>query len=121
MNTPGVEAVLDLRTEVHEGAKRIRKKIRDSFEEWFRVCDHILDVYRARFLMREPTAGELEEHRVAVGECIATCEGMAAQLDGGSDEERELLSRLEVRIRQLKDAYDTFHDPAFSELMPKEC
>ncbi len=105
----------DLRKEVHEGAERVRKRIQETFEEWFSICDHILDVHRTRYLFRVPNAHELEEHKIAVGESIETCSAMAAQLDTRSPVERELLGRLQIRIRQLKDAYETFHDPHFTD------
>ena len=115
MNALETGTLPDLRAQVHEGTKRVRKKIQETLEEWFQICDHILDAHRSRFLFREPTPVELEEHKIAVSECIETCKLMAAQLDSRSAAERDLLARLQIRIRQLKDAYDTFHDPSFSD------
>src|SRR5688500_9581286 len=66
MSAMGTPTVPDLRAEVLEGTKRVRIRIRETLEEWFGVCDHILDVHRTRFLMREPTARKLEEHKAGV-------------------------------------------------------
>src|SRR5688572_30771840 len=115
MSALGTSTAADLRAEVQEGTKRVRVRIRETLEDWFHVCDHILDIHRTRFLVREPSADELEEHRVAVGECIETCRLMAAQLTDRSADERDFLSRLNIRTRQLQDAYDTFHDRTFSD------
>lgn len=129
----------DIRKEVHEAKSRqlqgwyglggwilklecdaeIQKKARETtnhlMEDWFKICDRILDIHRSNFLFREPTAHDLEEHKIAVGECVETCRTMAGQLeDDPSPEIRDLASRLEIRIRLLTDAYTLFHDPKFS-------
>ena len=80
MNALETGTLPDLRAQVHEGTKRVRKKIQETLEEWFQICDHILDVHRSRFLFREPTPAELEEHKIAVSECIETCNSRAVQL-----------------------------------------
>src|SRR5262249_12282731 len=105
----------DLRKEVHEAAERVRKRIQESFEDWFLICDHILDVHRSRYLFRQPSARELEDHKTAVSECIETCAAMAAQFTVRLPVDHDLLARLQARMRQLKDAYDTFHDPQFGD------
>lgn len=86
-----------------------------QLEEWFRWMDGILDVHRNRFVFRNPTADELAEHKTVLKQAIRTCHLILALVADPDFNEPELVSRLQVRIRQLQDAYDTFHDATLSD------
>ena len=92
-----------------------RAMIRRQVQEWFEWMDHILDVHRSNFIFREPTAAEFAEHKTALKESIRTCLFLNALIADPDFNEPELAARLQVRIRQLQDAYDTFHDAGLSD------
>lgn len=98
----------DIRAKVHETT-------RNQVQQWFDLCDWVLDIHRDRFVRREPSAEELEQHRQGVGECINGCHALTAVLEGDSIEDRRLASGLRIRLKQLEDAYNTFHDSDLSD------
>jgi hypothetical protein len=95
---------------ISEIQMRPRTMIRRQVQEWFDWMDHILDVHRSNFVFREPTPIQLEEHKIILKESIRTCLFFNAIIADPDFNEPELAARLHVRIRQLQDAYDTFHD-----------
>ena len=98
----------DIRSRAHEMTKR-------QMQEWLGWMDHILDIHRSNFVFRQPTPKELEEHKTALKESIRTCLFINALVADPDFNEPDLVARLQVRIRQLQDAYDTFHDPTLSD------
>jgi len=68
-----------------------------------------------QFHLREPTAPELAEHKTALKESIRTCLFLNALIADPDFNEPDLTARLQVRIRQLQDAYDTFHDATLTD------
>jgi hypothetical protein len=97
------DGIPDIQTQAHDIARR-------QLQEWFVWMDRILDIHRSNFVFREPTAAELEQHKTMLKESIRTCLFLNA-LNADPD----LTARLQVRIRQLQDAYDTFHDAGLSD------
>ena len=92
-----------------------RAMIRRQMEEWFQWMDRILDVHRSTFVFREATEAQREDHKTALKNAIRCClfiNGLIADPDSNSP---DLAARLQVRIRQLQDAYDTFHDAGLSD------
>jgi hypothetical protein len=88
---------------------------RRQMQEWFEWMDHVLDVHRSNFVFRHPTRTQLEEHKRLLAESIRTCLFFNALIAAPDFNEPDLSTRLHVRIRQLQDAYDTFHDPTLSD------
>jgi hypothetical protein len=84
-------------------------------EQWFGWMDGILDSHRSNFVFREVTAAELEQHREALELAIRTCLWINLQVADPNFNEPDLTRRLQIRIRQLRDAYDTFHDSELSD------
>ncbi|MGA2751425.1 MAG: hypothetical protein ABSG59_21880 [Verrucomicrobiota bacterium] len=98
----------DVQTQAHELTKR-------QMQQWFDWMDGILDIHRSNFVFREATPAQLEEHKVALRLAIRYCLWMHPLIADPEFDEPDLVSRLQVRIRQLQDAYDTLHDTALSE------
>ena len=99
---------LDIRTQVRETITR-------QVKEWFDLCDRILDIHRSNFVFREPTPRDLEEHKTALKLGLRTCRVIATQVLDPDYGDPDLASRLKVRIQQLEDAYNTFHDSTLSD------
>jgi hypothetical protein len=89
--------------------------IRRQMHEWFAWMDHILDVHRSNFVFRQPTVTELEQHKTALKTAIRYCLFINALIADPDSNDRNLIPRLQIRIRQLQDAYDTFHNEALSD------
>jgi len=83
--------------------------------EWFDLCDRVLDIHRDNFVFRDPPPGELAQHKIALKAIIRTCLLINAWASDPEFEDADLAARLQIRIRQLKDAYETFHDPELSD------
>jgi len=84
-------------------------------QEWFDLCDRVLDIHRANFVLREPTPAQREAHKTALRTILRTCLLINARVLDPEFHEPHLASRLQVRIKQLEDAYNTFHDPELSD------
>ena len=82
--------------------------------------DRILAVHRSRYVLREPTPAQLAEHKTALELALEYCRFINTLIDDPGFNEPDLVSRLQVRIRQLQDAYDTVHDPALSDEQAEE-
>jgi hypothetical protein len=65
--------------------------------------------------LREPTPAQLAEHKTALELAIEYCRFIKTLIDDPGYNEPDLVSRLQVRMRQLQDAYDTFHNLALSD------
>ena len=102
------ERVLDIQSEGREIARR-------QLQDWFDWMDRILDIHRSNFVFRQATPKELEEHGLALKAAIRTSHLIHALVADPDFNDSNLTSRLQVRIRQLQDAYDTFHDAAPSD------
>jgi len=92
-----------------------REVVSEQVRVWFNWMDRMLDIHRANFVFREATAAELEQHRTGLKWAIRTSLLISTVIEDPDFNEPDLTSRLKVRIQQLKDAYDTFHDSELSE------
>ena len=92
-----------------------RAMIQRQTLEWFAWMDRTLDYHHTNFVYRQPKPDELKVHQQMLKEAIRTCLLLNTLLADPDFNEPQLASRLQIRIRQLQDAYDTFHDPALSE------
>ena len=90
-----------------EQAKEITKQ---QMQQWFDWMDGILDVHRSNFVFREATPAELGEHKTALKLAIRTCLRINAEIADPDFNAPDLVSRLHIRMQQLEDAYNTFHD-----------
>jgi len=88
---------------------------RRQMQEWFDWMDHILDVHRSNFVFRQPTQTQLVEHKRLLKDSIRTCLFFNALIADPDFNAPDLTARLQVRIRQLQEAYDTFHDATLSD------
>jgi hypothetical protein len=89
-----------------------RETLKRMVSEWFRWVDLVLDDHRSRFLLREATPAELEQHKVVLKEAIQTSRLVNALPDIN---QRGLYAELRVRTQQLQDAYDVLYDTELSE------
>ncbi|MGO8766834.1 MAG: hypothetical protein ACLQSR_17085 [Limisphaerales bacterium] len=101
--------------EISDVQAQPRAMIRRQMQEWFAWMDHILDIHRANFVFREPSPIQLEAHKRLLKDGIRTCLFFNALIADPDFNEPKLKVRLQVRIQQLQDAYDTFHDTALSD------
>jgi hypothetical protein len=92
-----------------------RETIKRQTEQWFDWMDRILAVHRSSYVLREPTQAQLAEHKTALEPALEYCRFINTLIDDPGFHEPDLVSRLEVRVRQLQDAYDTFHNPSLSD------
>jgi hypothetical protein len=97
----------DLLAQAHDITRR-------QMQQWFDWMDRVLDIHRSNFVFREPTAAELKSHETVIGVATRTCKWMST-LIANPDFDSEMQSRLSIRMKQLEDAYNTFHDPGISE------
>jgi hypothetical protein len=93
----------------------VRSIVRRQVHEWFDCVDEILEMHRANFVFREPNAKDLIQHKTVVKLAIRTSQMMNVMVADPDFAERDLSAGLQVRIRQLQDAYDTFHDTTLSD------
>ncbi len=94
---------------------RAHENIKNQTEQWFAWMDRILDTHRSNFVFREATPAELEQHKKLLEWAIRCCHWINWKVVDPDFDEPDLTRRLQVRIRQLQDAYDTFHDSELSE------
>jgi hypothetical protein len=92
-----------------------RDMIRQTMEQWFSWMDKILDIHRNNFVFREVTPAELEQHKIVIGRAIRYCNGLKFIVAEPGTNQPDLTRRLSIRVRQLQDAYDTFHDSEVSD------
>ncbi len=116
-NKPQMEQWFELIPEIQAQA---RDSIKRQMEEWFSWMDRISDVHRSSCVFREPTLGQLAEHKIGLEFAIEYGRLINTLIDDPGLDEPDLVSRLQVRIRQLQDAYDTFHDTTFSDAQAEE-
>jgi hypothetical protein len=107
------DEIADIQTQAHEISRR-------QLNEWFVWMDRILDIHRSNCIFREPTAEELEQHKTMFKAAIRTSNLINALIADPDFNDSEMTARLHVRIRQLQDAYDTFHDPTLSDAQAGE-
>ncbi len=86
-----------------------------QMEQWFDWMDGMLEVHRSMFVFREPTPAQLKEHKAGLKLAIRYCLFINTLIADPDFNEPDLVSRLQVRARQLQDAYDTFHDTTLSD------
>jgi hypothetical protein len=102
-------------TKVPDMQAEVRETARHQVLQWFEICDRILDIHRANFVFREATPNELEEHKLALKLTLRTCRSIHLLIADPDFDESDLVPRLQVRIQQLEDAYNTFHDRTLSD------
>jgi hypothetical protein len=103
-----LEALPDAQSQAHEISRR-------QIAQWFDWMDGILNVHRANFVFREAAAGQLEAHKANLKLAIRTCLWIHSMVADPDFNEAELAGRLQTRMRQLQDAYDTLFDASLSE------
>ena len=108
-----LRGLVDIQAIAHESVKR-------QAEQWFDWMDGILDVHRSNFVFRDASPAELAEHKTALVSAIEYSRRIKTFIDDPESNEPDLVSRLQVRIQQLQDAYDTFHDATLSAEQAKE-
>ena len=111
--SPGQGRVPDIQARIHELAVR-------QIEQWFEWMDRMLEVHRSMFVFREASPAQLQEHKAGVRLAIEYCLFFEGLIADPEFHEPDLVSRLQVRIRQLQDAFDTFHDTEFSDAEAEE-
>jgi hypothetical protein len=107
------ERLPDFQAKAHDLTRR-------QLEEWFGWMDGLLQIHRTNFVFQEPTPAQLQEHRNGLKLAIRYCLLINTLISDPDFNEPDLTARLQVRIHQLQDAYDTFHDPAFSDDQAEE-
>jgi hypothetical protein len=100
--------VPDIQHQAHDLTKR-------QMQQWFDWMDGILDIHRVNYLFRQPTSAQLGEHKLAVKLALRYCLWIYPMIADPDFHDPGLVSRLQVRIRQLQDAYDTFHDTSLTD------
>jgi hypothetical protein len=93
---------------------------KQQIQQWFNWMDRLLGVHRSQFVLREATSAQLEDHKIAFKEAIRYCLAINTRIADPDFNEPDLVARLQVRIRQLQDAYDTFHDASLSNEQSEE-
>jgi hypothetical protein len=96
-----------IQTQGHDITKR-------QIQQCFDWMDRLLSVHRSQFVFREATPAQLEDHKTAFKEAIRYCLAINTLIADPDFNEPDLVSRLQVRLRQLQDAYDTLHDTTLS-------
>ena len=91
-----------------------------QMEQWFDWMDGMLEVHRRMFVFREPTPAQLREHKSGLKLAIRHCLFINTLIADPDFNEPDLVSRLQVRVRQLQDAYDIFHDTTVSDAQAEE-
>ncbi|MGD0815478.1 MAG: hypothetical protein ABSA83_17910 [Verrucomicrobiota bacterium] len=115
----GMDAVIsDSRVpDIQAQARDLTKR---QMEQWFVWMDGMLAIHRGNFVFREPTPAQLEEHKTGLKLAIRCCLFINTLIADPDFNDPDLVSRLQVRVRQLQDAYDTFHDTALSDAQAEE-
>src|ERR1035438_1716767 len=98
--------------DIQEQAREMTKR---HLLQWFDWMDRTLDMHRSNFVFREPTPKELDEHKIALKRSIRYCNFINALIADPDFNDPDLTSRLQIRIRQMEDAYNTFHDSELSD------
>ncbi len=93
---------------------RVHAITKGHIQQWFDVVDGVLIAHRGQFVFREATPAQLAEHQIALKEAIRYSLWINTLIADPDFNEPDLAARLQVRLRQLQDAYDTFHDPTLS-------
>ena len=102
-------------TRIPDIGTQARETIKRQAQEWFEICDRVLDIHRCNFVFREPSPAQLTEHKTALKVIIRTCLLINAWVLDPKFNEPDLADRLQIRIQQLEDAYNTFHDAGLSD------
>jgi hypothetical protein len=93
----------------------MRSMVRRQVHEWFNCLDEILDMHRANFVFREPSAKDLAQHKTTIKWAIRSSQVLNIMVADPDSSEPDLAAGLQVRLRQLQDAYGTFHDTTLSD------
>jgi hypothetical protein len=99
---------------VHDIQAEAYDLTKQQIEQWFGWMDRMLEIHRNNFVFREPNPAQLAEHKTGLKLAIRYCLVINTLISDPDFNDPDLASRLQVRIRQLQDAYDTFHDPVLS-------
>ena len=111
-------ATSDIR--VSDAQAQARDLTKRQIEQWFEWMDGMLEVHRRMFVFREPTPDQLKEHEAGLKLAIRYCLFINTLIADPDFNEPDLVSRLQMRVRQLQDAYDTFHDTSLSDAQAEE-
>jgi protein-tyrosine-phosphatase len=110
--------------EMLHGLAGVEAKAREATKrqtvQWFDWMDAILSIHRSNYVFREATPAQLAEHKTALSSAIEYRHLVKARIDDPWFNEPDLVSRLQVRIQQLQDAYDTCHDTTLSDAQANE-
>jgi hypothetical protein len=94
---------------------RVHAITKGHIRQWFDVVDGVLSAHRSHFVFREATPAQLAGHKIALKEAIRYGLCINTLIADPDFNEPDLAARLQVRLRQLQDAYDTFHDASLSD------
>jgi hypothetical protein len=83
-------------------------------ERWLNFCDDVLDWHRERMLLGDPDSATMEEHGRTLKWVIRFTRMMHAEAADLDFPPRALAQRVAIRLRQLEDAWGTFHDSTLS-------
>ena len=86
-----------------------------QMQQWFDWMDRILDVHQSNLVLREATPPEIDKHKGVLKLALRTCHLMNALIADPDFNEPDLVSRLQIRIRQLQYAYSLVDDSKLSE------
>lgn len=106
--TSADESIPDIGTQANELTKQY-------LHEWFDLIDRLLDVHRSNFVMREATPQEIEKHKSVLKLAIRNCHLINALTADPDFDQPDLVSRLQIRIRQLGYAYSLVDHSKLSE------
>jgi hypothetical protein len=90
----------------------LHNAVKSKVTEMLDIFDGMLAVHRANFVFREATPEELEEHEAGFKAAIRCAYGLNSVIADPDFDEPDLVRRLQIRIRQLEDAYRTFNGRA---------
>jgi hypothetical protein len=79
--------------------------------EWCEMCDAFKAKTQQTMLAREPSAVELEEHRLEMKTFLRITRLLHAEVADPDFLERSLASALAIRLRQMEDLWEMIHNP----------
>ncbi len=107
------DEIPDIQTQAHD---MIRRQLKEWFFGW---TGYWKSTAAISYFVSQPQRS-LTEHKTMFKEAIRTSHLINALVADPDFNEPDLTARLQVRIRQLQDAYDTFHDATLSDAQAGE-
>jgi len=89
-------------------------------QNWCAWMDQLLSLHRSYFVYRQATPAQLKDHKTALMEALRYGLAINTVIAEPDYNEPDLTERLQVRIRQLQDAHDTFDDATLSDKQAEE-